>query len=285
MPTRKHPDWIDWRKAAARKIILDDLESGRLSLLAEEISAEEAWLTRHKDLPVFVGPPRVVFSQFKERLAGHRKQVTKKKEQEENGSFGTARAPKNPDWIDWKNSEAKDIIPFDLIENVLPLEEEEMSAEDAWELICSHLPEFVGPRVVFSQFKERLADHRKQVTKARRQSHIEHEAFLHDTDLCPLPTHHLGRRNQPIFDRHPAKRLLRQDIENKKHVGMFPSAFQQTRPECGQFDAKTFEGHICQEIRRVKCVFCLDTKREAKPQKQRERIPETQTMDTSAQPN
>ena len=114
MPTRKHPDWIDWRKAAARKIILDDSESGRLSLLAEEISAEEAWLTRCKDLPVFVGPPRVVFSQFKERLAGHRKQVAKKKEQEENGSFGTARAPKNPDWIDWKNSDARRIILEDL---------------------------------------------------------------------------------------------------------------------------------------------------------------------------
>ena len=282
MPSRKNPDWIDWRKAAARKVILDDLESGRLSLLEEEISAEEAWLTRHKELPAFVGPPRVVFGQFKEHLAGHRKQVAKKKEQEENGSSGTVRAPKNLDWIDWKSSEAKDVIMFDLIENILPLEEEEMSAEDAWELIHSHLPEFVGPGVVFSQFKERLADHRKQVTKARRQSHIECEAFLHDTDLCPLPTHHLGRRNQPIFDRHPAKRLPRQDIENNEHVGMFPSAFQLTRREHGECDAMTFKRHIHQEIRRVKCIFCLNTKREAKLKKQRERMPETQTMETSA---
>jgi hypothetical protein len=44
MPPRRK-GWIAWRASTPRRILLDDLESGMLSLDSEEMSAEEAWNT------------------------------------------------------------------------------------------------------------------------------------------------------------------------------------------------------------------------------------------------
>jgi hypothetical protein len=47
----------------------------------------------------------------------------------------------------------------DLQKGVLPINAEEMSAEEAWTIGYRHMAEFVRAGVVFDQFKERLQDH------------------------------------------------------------------------------------------------------------------------------
>ena len=65
--------------------------------------------------------------------------------------------PRRPGWIDWAKSLAKQIILDDLDCGVLPVDESELSAEEAWELVYSQMAEFIRPEtVVFSQFKEQL---------------------------------------------------------------------------------------------------------------------------------
>jgi hypothetical protein len=56
----------------------------------------------------------------------------------------------------------KHIIMNDLETGVLPIDAEEMSAEEAWTICYRHMAESVRAGVDFNQFKERLQDHRKQ---------------------------------------------------------------------------------------------------------------------------
>lgn len=73
----KNPLFIKWATSKVRQIILDDLLEGILPLTEAECSTEQAWATYSQD-PEFTG---VVFDQFKDRLKGHRAQITTKRRQ------------------------------------------------------------------------------------------------------------------------------------------------------------------------------------------------------------
>jgi hypothetical protein len=173
---------------------------------------------------------------------------------------------KNPDYIDWKNSEAREVIMFDLLEGILPLSADAITAEEAWE-IYRDLPEF--SRVVFQQFKERLRDHRKQITQKKCQTAQELQALAHDQALHPRHSH--NERGEVVFDLHAAKRLLQDDIKAKKHERLVPSALQATRPEYILFKPEIFKHRIYQEIRRQKYIFYLNLKRAEAKRRQRGR--------------
>jgi hypothetical protein len=166
---------------------------------------------------------------------------------------------KNPDWIEWRGSEAKRIILEDLEEGTLSLDEHEMSTEEAWE-VYRKLPEFLG--VVFSQFKVRVKDHRKLVKNRSNQSEREMQALLHDRQIYPRMPH--NHRGEPVFDLSVAKQLLREDVRDNKHIAMVPSKLQQTRPEYVIFKPNKFKHRIYQEVRRQKFIFYLELKREEK---------------------
>jgi hypothetical protein len=175
-----------------------------------------------------------------------------------------------PGWIDWVKAEAREIILFDLVEGLLPLDAAEMSAQEAWDEVYCHMPEFVGPPVVFDQFEARLKDHRAQVTKKKLQSVREVEELARHLSLHPAPSH--NHRGEPIWNSHPAKPLLASDVKDRLHIGVIPSVFQKTRPEYLDFKLRVFKGRIYQEIRRQKYIFYLNLKRAEKLRKQRARV-------------
>ena len=76
-----------------------------------------------------------------------------------------------------------------------------MSAEEAWSLVYGNMAEFV--LVPFAQFKVRLADHRRQVTRHKTRSREEEMALEHDRQL--FPRQNRNHRNELVFDLHPAK--------------------------------------------------------------------------------
>lgn len=108
-------------------------------------------------------------------------------------SFENMPRSTNPDWIDWRTSKAREIILNDLKTGVL---EDDVTAEDAWNLIYVHLPEIVT--VCFSQFEVRLKSHRKQVAKSKRATTKQKEAMEHDRQLHPIATQCM-RRAQVSF--------------------------------------------------------------------------------------
>jgi hypothetical protein len=160
-------------------------------------------------------------------------------------------------WIVWQKSQAREILLDDLQSGLLPVNADELSAEEAWDLVYQHMAEFVP--VVFSQFKERLRDHRRQVGKNMIRAASESEALVHDRRLFPRSTE--NQRSEPVFDLSPAKLLLRADVEEGKHNRMTPTELKNSRIEYHIFNANKFKHRIYQEVRRQKFINYLNLKR------------------------
>ena len=239
MPTKKNANWISWRSCKARAVILAALEKGEIPLDANEMSPEEAFEI-FKDKPGF---ENVVFSQFKERLAGHRQQVKNK--------------AKKSDWIMWRGSKARALLLEAVVKGEIPVDHNEMSAEQAFNLFKDK-PEFEG--VVFSQFKERLSDHRHQVKNGRKRSAEEEKCLAHDRTLFPRKL--VNSRGELVFDLHPAKMILREMVEEGVNRRKTPREMWLSRPEFQAFKLKIFGKRIRQEVRRKKYCNMVDKKRE-----------------------
>jgi hypothetical protein len=160
-------------------------------------------------------------------------------------------------WIDWRTSRARQIILDDLESGVLPVDEEECSAEDAWTFVYSKIADF--DPVIFSQFKERVKDHRKQCREKITRADLELEMLLHDRQFFPRQME--NNRGEPVFDLSAAKMLLRDDVREGRHLAMTPSQLQQSRAAYAPFDARKFTHRIYQEIRREKFLNYLAKKR------------------------
>ena len=167
-----------------------------------------------------------------------------------------------PGWIDWRKCKSKHIILEDLCEGVIPLTDEEATAEEIWETWYKNMVEFIEEEIVFDQFKERLAAHREQVTKKKVESMRQLELLRHHQSLHPQKTR--DHKGQLIFDMHPAKELLRQDVKMNKHKTMSPAALRATQSEYGEFTLDIFRQRIYQEVRRQKFIYFLNWARAAK---------------------
>jgi hypothetical protein len=213
-----------------------------LSLDEEEMSAEEAWNTYYSHLQEFSHVP---FSQFNVRLKDHRKQVSGNSQRR--------------GWIKWKGSTQRRILIEDLVSGMMPLEDDEVSANEAWTTYYSHLEEFKD--VPMEQFRERVTAHREQVSGQLGISILEESHYLHHRMLHPRRT--TDDRGQLVFDLHPAKLLLRDDVANNRHVGLRPSQLWSKRDEYQEFDKRIFKERIYQEIKRTKFINWMEMKREA----------------------
>ena len=170
------------------------------------------------------------------------------------------RKPKNPNWVKWKNSDPRCILIEDLVSGILSLDNKEVSAEEAWELMYKHMAEFVD--VPFDQFKARLKDHRSQVKKDLGRAQYEEDCLIHDRRLFPRKL--TNRRGELVFDVHPAKELLRHDINAEKQLQNTPKLLWKSRPEYQEFDMNIFRNRIYQEKRRRRFLNYLQHKREEK---------------------
>ena len=70
---------------------------------------------------------------------------------------------KIPNAISWRGSAARKVLLRDLEVGVLDLNDDEASAEEAWEDVYKHLVEF--ETVPFEQFKKQLQAHCLQVLR------------------------------------------------------------------------------------------------------------------------
>ena len=154
-------------------------------------------------------------------------------------------------WIKWRNRKARALVLNDIRSGVLSLDANETTAKQAWE-VYKHSPAFLAEGVVFSQFKEHLRDHRKQMGKKAYISQKQLEALIHDRKLYPRAPH--NHKGEPVFDASNAKPLLRTDVADKKYKTMTPSQLQKSRPEYHMFDSVKFKERIYQEVRRQKFI-------------------------------
>ena len=163
----------------------------------------------------------------------------------------------------------------DLHNDILPLQEFEMPAEEAWVLQYSEMYEFKD--VVFSQFEARLKDHRKQVTRNKTSQILEMGAYENDRALYPRATH--DQRGNLVFDVHEAKALLVEDIADGLNDHMTADALWDLRTPYQDFSLDYFRRRFRQEIRAKKFKFYLECKR-AEKQRKRGLKPEAPLYDS-----
>ncbi len=133
----------------------------------------------------------------------------------------------------------------------------------------------------FSQFKARMEDYTTKNKERRDRSMMESAWMLNDRQLHPrqLKNH----RGELVFDLHPAKLLLREDIKAGAHVGIVPSEFQGTRDEYEEFDRDIFRQRIYQEERYQKYWNWLDDKRTEKQRAHKEQQEKTKVKEAKKQ--
>ena len=168
---------------------------------------------------------------------------------------------KKPGWIEWRSSDAREIILSDLRRGVLSLEEEVDSTEEAYDNYMN-LAAFAGPLIVFDQFKERLKGHRKQVKKEFDRSGWEHAAAENDRLNHPRPTH--NHDGVPDIELTEAWEPFEEDMRNGKNKIMQPKAFRLSREVYWQFKLPYFKRKIYQYAHTQKYYNYRDTKRAEK---------------------
>lgn len=171
------------------------------------------------------------------------------------------RGQRNPNTIDWTNSESKAIVLDDLESGSISIDNSD-TAEDLYYGMYQFTPEFITEGVKFEQFKARLRDHRKQVKDRMERSSWEMAALAHDRLMQPKKTHNI--RGEKVFYLTPAYRLLAMDVAANKHQIMTPSELKLSRPEYAEWNLKLFDQRIRQAIRRKRFVNYLNDKREDK---------------------
>jgi hypothetical protein len=173
------------------------------------------------------------------------------------------------DWIDWRKAEAREIILEDLATGTLPIDNDVVSAEEAWNEMYCAMPEF--EHVVFSQFEARLKDHRMQVARLQNASTHFLDSFRHDQELRsrgilrPQGTH--DRAGRRIFDRSAAKPLLKEDVIDEKHLQLTAEELHSSRQEYREWPLPIFKKRLRQAIHTQKFLYYLNWKRAKKQQK------------------
>jgi hypothetical protein len=143
--------------------------------------------------------------------------------------------------VPWAESEAKRLLRQDLIEGRVP---------DNWTgvQVKQMRPEYAP----YSQarFTANLKTLRDGLERDYARMVEDVEIFGHDMAL--LTEYHKKNppreKDYPNFHDHPARTLLKSDIDDNKHIEMKPMKLRESRPEYQEFPPNVFRKHIYQEV-------------------------------------
>lgn len=122
----KKDDWEGkWEWSEARDIVEEHLESGKIPINEKDMKSNVVWEQYFSENEAF---DFMEVSFFSKQLKTLRKEIRERMEGE---------------WDDkWEDSDAKKIIEDDLEAGLLPIDVDEMSAEDAWKMFYEFRDEF-----------------------------------------------------------------------------------------------------------------------------------------------
>jgi len=164
--------------------------------------------------------------------------------------------------IKWATSAAKYILLEDLEKGMLGIDEP--TAAEAWDNCYSKLPEFAD--VPFNQFRDRLKGYREKYGKLAHTSASDEAAFHHDRFLYARQDR--NKYGKLVFDVHPAKEKLREDVKRGLHKLMDHHQLRNSRPEYLPFSPETIRRRILQEEKRQRFIHHLEEQRTKKLHKE-----------------
>lgn len=147
----------------------------------------------------------------------------------------------------WKDSLARRLLEEDLTTGTIPLSSEQMGPREVY--IQRH--EF--SEFPYENFQANLRSLRKSVQEKKNSSSFDSAALLHDRQIYP--------KKQERWEGSLAEMLLKQDINDNKHLLMKPMQLYNSRPEYhSKLQLTVFRKHIEQEVRRRKFIAYLQKK-------------------------
>jgi len=113
-----------------------------------------------------------------------------------------------------------------------------MKPKDVYEM----KPEFKA--VPHKNFRDNFARLKRSIRGHRERAVIDERGFQHDKRL-----HTLAKDSEGYWDGSEAQKLLKMDIERRRHTRMAPKVLWKSRPDYQKFSLDKFRCHIHQELR------------------------------------
>ena len=207
-----------WRNSQAKKTLEQDILSG---VVTDALKPKQVY-EMHPEYKEFEIP------YFRSNLYSMRKQ-------HKEGKLGKQKPPK------WSKSEAKKLLRDDIVVGVVT---DDMQASDVYKM----RDEFQLYK--FDNFKTNLGNLRVSIKKNIER--MQFDCICYGKDRALLIE--LRKDNPPnlppypIWHKHEAKKLLKQDISDGKHIDIKPQELWESRSEYMEFPLKVFRKHIYQEL-------------------------------------
>jgi hypothetical protein len=157
----------------------------------------------------------------------------------------------------WRNSHAKKLLITDIIDGRI---DDDMTPKQ----VFAFRPEFQVYN--YDNFVTNLRNMRKTVTKQQDLADDDEAAFAHD-ELLEL---RVNGKPYPRWQGSVAEQLLKQDIDNGRHINMKPRELRESRLEYRPYPQTVFRDHIHQELRaRMERPYWLARRKEKEEAKQK----------------
>lgn len=169
--------------------------------------------------------------------------------------------------IPWQYHPAREFLLEKLRLGDFPADYKRMRPFDVWNKYCDD-DVFEGMEYD-SKFTARLLRLRTQFNKGKDRADEDLLAFnLAKANHPPPPGNH---RDEPQWNGSEAQRLLRLDMDDKKHFDLKPSDLWESRDEYQLFYLETFRDHIHQEDQTRKYLHTLKLRQKEEAEKHREK--------------
>ena len=210
--TNKPPPWA---KSEAKRLLREDIIAG---IVQPEMDATAVFRMR-QEYQVY----KLV--NFRNNLKNLRESI----------ASGKARGPKP---VSWGKSEAKRMLREDIIMEVV---KPGMNAEFVYKMREEY------QLYKFEHFRTNLSNLREAIDKHHQRMKDDCSFYVQDRKLLKEI---IRKHDPPIIQWHQseARRLLKIDVDNKKHTMMKPSQLYKERVEYQDFPPDVFRKHLHQEV-------------------------------------
>ena len=165
--------------------------------------------------------------------------------------------------IPWQYHPVRELLQEALINKEIPTDYKLMGPLDVWNKYCDE--DIFEGMEYDAAFKRRLLALRKQVRDGKDRAAEDLEFFNIAKRNHPAPAR--NHRDEPQWNGSEAHRLLKIDMDAKKHFELKPEALWESRPEYGEFYLSTFRDHLWQEHKTRKYLYTLKLRATEKAKK------------------
>ena len=165
--------------------------------------------------------------------------------------------------IPWQYHPVCELLQEALINKEIPTDHKLMEPLDVWNKCCD--ADIFEGMECDAAFKRRLLALRKQVRDGQDRATMDLNYFQIAKKNHPPPAR--NHRDEPQWNGSDVQRLLKIDMDNKKHFDLKPEDLWESRAEHGEFYLSTFRDHLWQEHKTRKYLYTLKLRANEKAEK------------------